>query len=426
MEDDLSCRYRVYFDSQPRQEKEKVKETQDEVPDGLPSFLSSGTPGATAESSTKRSRDDREEDASEAASLQAGIDDDDAEAGGAMKKQRNDDGRSQIKKMSKSEKKAKSGQNKGRKFANLKDEISLCSTVARGETCVNGKECRRSHDLEAYFKGKPRDIRLIGGLGELRSEDPFVVDLAPATVTEMDKKEEGDSTSDVEKTLDMTTSCPLFSIFGYCEHGWKCRFLGAHVRPLLSTDTSTSTPVGPASNRNIGGYELVTDEEKKAKVTASGEHTELNDLSGHWQKDIRKFPFEKTIPYLQEHDPESISKLPGQGMRVKENKQKVVPTPRPAFLTEDMDEEELANAGEASATGLAAHVPISHADPLVVEEEEEALNEKTEPELARLAGAEVDKDDVKTRPEEKRRLDWRGKTYLAPLTTVGNLVSPAW
>ena len=30
--------------------------------------------------------------------------------------------------------------------------------------------------------------------------------------------------------------------------------------------------------------------------------------------------------------------------------------------------------------------------------------------------------DVPLRPEEKRRLDWENGLYLAPLTTVGNLV----
>ena len=34
---------------------------------------------------------------------------------------------------------------------------------------------------------------------------------------------------------------------------------------------------------------------------------------------------------------------------------------------------------------------------------------------------EMDSKDVRLRPAEKKRLDFRGKTYLAPLTTLGNL-----
>jgi hypothetical protein len=52
------------------------------------------------------------------------------------------------------------------------------------------------------------------------------------------------------------------------------------------------------------------------------------------------------------------------------------------------------------------------------ENEEEAFND-----LADIPG-ETEGDDVPMRPEEKRRLNWEGGLYLAPLTTVGNLVSP--
>lgn len=37
---------------------------------------------------------------------------------------------------------------------------------------------------------------------------------------------------------------------------------------------------------------------------------------------------------------------------------------------------------------------------------------------------ETEAMDVPLRPEEKRRLNWKNGLYLAPLTTVGNLVRP--
>lgn len=48
-------------------------------------------------------------------------------------------------------------------------------------------------------------------------------------------------------------------------------------------------------------------------------------------------------------------------------------------------------------------------------EEEEAMNG--------VVDGEAEAMDVPLRPEEKRRLNWDNGLYLAPLTTVGNLVS---
>jgi len=59
------------------------------------------------------------------------------------------------------------------------------------------------------------------------------------------------------------------------------------------------------------------------------------------------------------------------------------------------------------------------------ENEEEAFNDLAagaQPVSKSDIPGESEADDVPLRPEEKRSLNWQNGLYLAPLTTVGNLV----
>ena len=47
----------------------------------------------------------------------------------------------QRKKLAREEKKKRRGQNKGRRFQKMRDEVDLCWKVATGETCEFGSEC---------------------------------------------------------------------------------------------------------------------------------------------------------------------------------------------------------------------------------------------------------------------------------------------
>jgi tRNA-dihydrouridine synthase 3 len=58
-------------------------------------------------------------------------------------------------------------------------------------------------------------------------------------------------------------------------------------------------------------------------------------------------------------------------------------------------------------------------------DEEEAFNDLeagAQPVVTSDIPGESEAEDVPLRPEEKRRLNWDNGIYLAPLTTVGNLV----
>jgi tRNA-dihydrouridine synthase 3 len=76
-----------------------------------------------------------------------------------------------------------------------------------------------------------------------------------------------------------------------------------------------------------------------------------------------------------------------------------------------VNEEEAMNGEEEAAN-----------DTPVAVNEEEAMNEDANGEEKGVVPGEAEAMDVPLRPEEKRRLNWNNGLYLAPLTTVGNLV----
>ena len=73
--------------------------------------------------------------------------------------------------------------------------------------------------------------------------------------------------------------------------------------------------------------------------------------------------------------------------------------------------------------------PLPKAD--ITELDDEAAQMNGETKQNGLPDGETEAEDVPLRPEEKRRLNWDGELYMAPMCTVGNLVSllsqlPIW
>ncbi|KAJ7911826.1 zinc finger dihydrouridine synthase [Mycena leptocephala] len=245
-------------------------------------------------------------------------------------------------KLTKAQKKAQTGMNKGRRFGKVRDELDLCYQVAAGGMCAFADGCRNNHDIAAYLAAKPADLAL------LQPED--VKNMPVPTAEGME----------VDTAAERKIICPVFEETGECRYGFRCRYLGGHVR-----------------QNDDGVPELVKDAEKMAYAATTS--VETNRLSNDTQKLLRskKYPFPIATAYQNELE---------------------------------------------AADGSSKPKPQPHAGAIVISEPDQDMDEVVEPPPPKLgadeivekrtsdAVAPVDTPDVPTRFSEKKRLDWAGKT----------------
>lgn len=133
-------------------------------------------------------------------------------------------------------------------------------------TCIHGafnvhylqkRRCRNTHDLQAYLEQKPQDIRF-----------PREVDSIIPRLISKDAPLPQNSEPGLAPSIDPEAYCSVFNEKGECRHGFKCRFLGNHVKKSDS-----------------GELGLVVDQEKVAR--RSIETSELNYLSPETLKLLR-------------------------------------------------------------------------------------------------------------------------------------------
>uniref|UniRef100_A0A2K6CQX3 tRNA-dihydrouridine(47) synthase [NAD(P)(+)] n=1 Tax=Macaca nemestrina TaxID=9545 RepID=A0A2K6CQX3_MACNE len=166
------------------------------------------------------------------------------------------------------------------------------------------------------------------------------------------------------KPADLGPRCVLFQTFGRCPYGVTCRFAGAHLGP---------------EGQNLVQEELAARGAQPPPVR--------NGLDKALQQQLRKreVRFERAEQALRRF---SQGQPPG-------------PTPA-AAVPEGTAAEGAPRQGNCGAqqvpTGLGTSTPPSSP--------------------VRTCGPLTDEDVVRLRPCEKKRLDIRGKLYLAPLTTV--------
>ncbi|KAF9039046.1 zinc finger dihydrouridine synthase [Panaeolus papilionaceus] len=293
--------------------------------------------------------------------------------------------RGNAQKLTKEQKKAQRGQNKGRKFGKVRDELDLCWKVANGSVCEFGDSCRFTHDITTYLANKQPDIHI--PLPSLLSEEPL---FAPSQESLADYHPQYPS-------LDTKTVCPVFQETGECRFGFKCRFLGGHVKFSES-----------------GEMALVGDEDAKARAALTA--LEVNFVGADVQRALRsrKYPTPIADAYLRQlalENGEAPKPKPQPG------KNSVIFTePEQVFDDVVMEAPKVAELSPQTEPS-----PVVVAAPDVDKKSADALIEKQTGEPAAKLNAKVDTPDLQVRVVEKKRLEWKGKTYLAPLTTVGNL-----
>ncbi|KAF9093352.1 tRNA-dihydrouridine(47) synthase [NAD(P)(+)]-like protein [Mortierella sp. AM989] len=197
-----------------------------------------------------------------------------------------------------------------------------------------------------------------------RIEDEVQICFRIAKGVECEKGESCKFNHDIKKYLeakekDLGDRCPNFDIYGECHYGYKCRFLKAHM------DAEGN---------------LVKDEEKMAKVEPQSLNVFSHDLT--LQLRAFKFDFKRSEAYLKQMTIEQAKFKP------------------------------------ANTTGSSGPADLETGDSSTLEDRDIKQSR------ASVVQEEVthnDTPDVPLRACEKKKIDFRGKTYLAPLTTVGNL-----
>lgn len=100
----------------------------------------------------------------------------------------------------------------------------------------------------------------------------------------------------VGKTLDLETVCPVLKDLGYCPFGWRCRFLGAHVKHMAAAVDGEEKEKEAGPEKRMGEWQVEHWEQSevkkgwKQKETNWPEHEVLNAL--------RRSTVSSTLPIL--------------------------------------------------------------------------------------------------------------------------------
>jgi len=184
-----------------------------------------------------------------------------------------------------------------------------------------------------------------------------------------------------KKPKDIGEECINFQLTGKCKYGVECRYAKSHLTE---------------------NYENIVVEEKYKEYLENYSEKDQNVLKRDLMNILRKkkFKYEKTSQYLKKMA--LVDSRPSRGEDGQQNTKNEMP---------GVPENVLNNNENTTESKSQNHNPAK-----VTSQPEEAT-----PSPATTIGCVTDEDVIKLRQCEKKKVDFKDKLYLAPLTTVGNL-----
>eukprot|EP01091_Cochliopodium_minus_P007921 TRINITY_DN1781_c0_g1_i1.p1 TRINITY_DN1781_c0_g1~~TRINITY_DN1781_c0_g1_i1.p1 ORF type:complete len:461 (+),score=171.37 TRINITY_DN1781_c0_g1_i1:19-1401(+) len=286
---------------------------------------------------------------------------------------------------------------KKKQFQEKSDEIRMCINTVRGEECKFDK-CKYEHDKMKYLEKKPKDI------GE---------------------------------------ECPIYNKYGFCKYGITCRFSSKHINE---------------KGENLINKELYEQMKDKKEI--------LNELDKNVKSNLesKMYPYTRSMKYVdprfsklkkrkreENNNPKESDKKEKkeENVEVKKENEIVENSTSENMVDENISTTNNTETQQQSTDSNNNNVIISNNEITPNNENNEnivissnivnttillenninnnnnnnnEINTGVVQEFKLEEGFTVSQPlDIKMNPREKPKIDFRGKTMLAPLTTCGNL-----
>lgn len=89
----------------------------------------------------------------------------------------------------------------------------------------------------------------------------------------------------VGKTLDLDTVCPVLKDLGYCPFGWRCRFLGAHVKRTTAPVDGEEKEKEAGPEKRMGDWQI--------------EHWVQSEVENGWKQKETNWPEQEVLNALR-------------------------------------------------------------------------------------------------------------------------------